>query len=78
MYSLHCSPTFQRHLCSTAAHRHGGEAADVAAAALAVAADVMTLSLNWFRMMGRAFFSKTATKTARGYLLERIPDLHLD
>lgn len=60
------------------AHRHGGEAADVATAALAVAADVMTLTLNWFRMMGRAFFSKTATKTARAYLLESIPDLHLD
>jgi len=30
-------------------NRHGGEAADVAAAALSVAADVMTLTLNWFR-----------------------------
>eukprot|EP00878_Enallax_costatus_P000368 GHUV01000453.1.p1 GENE.GHUV01000453.1~~GHUV01000453.1.p1 ORF type:complete len:337 (+),score=139.14 GHUV01000453.1:266-1276(+) len=60
------------------AHRHGGEAADVAAAALALAADVMTLTLNWFRLMGRAFFSKTATKTARAYLIEMIPDLHLD
>jgi hypothetical protein len=68
------STSGQRYL----AHRHGGEAADVAAAALAVTADMMTLTLNWFRMMGRAFFSKTATKTARGYLIEKIPDLHLD
>eukprot|EP00879_Flechtneria_rotunda_P001020 GHRR01001156.1.p1 GENE.GHRR01001156.1~~GHRR01001156.1.p1 ORF type:complete len:303 (+),score=106.55 GHRR01001156.1:254-1162(+) len=60
------------------AHRHGGEAADVAAAALSVAADVMTLTLNWFRILGRGFFSKTATKTARTYLLEHVPDLHLD
>eukprot|EP00775_Hariotina_reticulata_P012660 gene12660-12787_t len=68
------SESGQRYL----AHRHGGEAADVAAAALSVAADVMTLTLNWFRLMGRAFFSKTATSTARSYLLKELPDLHLE
>jgi hypothetical protein len=30
------------------------------------------------RLMGRAFFSKTATSTARSYLLKELPDLHLE
>ncbi|KAF6264688.1 hypothetical protein COO60DRAFT_1483891 [Scenedesmus sp. NREL 46B-D3] len=45
------------------AHRHGGEAADVAAAALAIMADAMSLLLNG---------------SARTYLLRQLPDLHLD
>lgn len=60
------------------AHRHGGEAADVAAAALAVMADAVSLLLNWFRILGRGFLSKTATGSARSYLLQQLPDLHLD
>eukprot|EP00882_Tetradesmus_deserticola_P000648 GHRQ01000706.1.p1 GENE.GHRQ01000706.1~~GHRQ01000706.1.p1 ORF type:complete len:347 (+),score=146.11 GHRQ01000706.1:193-1233(+) len=60
------------------AHRHGGEAADVAAAALAVMADAMSLLLNWFRVLGRGLLSKTASGSARSYLLQQLPDLHLD
>ncbi|KAF8067238.1 elp4 [Scenedesmus sp. PABB004] len=57
---------------------HGGGAADVAAAALAVAADILSLVLNWIRIMGRSFAGKAATGAARSYLIQRLPDLHLD
>jgi hypothetical protein len=50
----------------------------VAGAALAIMADAMSLLLNWFRIMGRGFLSKTATGSARSYLLQQLPDLHLD
>lgn len=60
------------------AHRHGGEAADVASAAVAIITDLLNLTINWLRLLGRGLVSKAATSTARSYLLENVPDLKLD
>lgn len=75
----HCSstPSFPRHT-TVLPCRHGGEAADVATAALGLVSDLLALTVNWFRVMGRGLLGRSATSTAHRYLEDHLPGLHLE
>jgi hypothetical protein len=58
--------------------RHGEDAAHAATQGLQVANDLMTITLNWFRLTGRALISHTAHGSARDFLRAHVANLSLE